>query len=273
MRFGGDRQVQEPRGVVLLRLRKLPTGDQLLGRELMDGLEHGKAGVGRRISIRSTPGGESDWYRGARRGRRRPGAADRSRSRHRLRRIEGPAAGKHRQSSEEGLLRRIEEIVTPGDRSPQRLLSLRAVPATSGEEREAAVETRQDRLRRQESHARRRQLDGEREAIQATTDGDDRFRVVFGQLEVALHRAGTIDEEADRLRGQRIVEPQRACRRDGSSRGGIGSSYSPEMWSGARLVTRTWMSGQWDRRSATSGDASTTCSKLSSTRSKRLGRR
>ena len=70
-------------------------------------------------------------------------------------------------------MRRLEEIVTPGDRSPQRLLSLRAVPATSGEERKPAVETRQDGLRRKESHARRRQLDGQRETIQATTDGDD----------------------------------------------------------------------------------------------------
>ena len=101
--------------------------------------------------------------------------------------------------------------MTPGDRSPQRLLSLRAVPATPGEEREPAVETRQDRLRWKESHARRRQLDGERETVQATTDGDDRLRVLFGQLEVALHRAGAIDEEADRLRGQRIVEAQRTC--------------------------------------------------------------
>ena len=127
-------------------------------------------------------------------------------ARHRLRRIERPAAGEHRQSPEEGLLRRIEQIMTPGDRPSQRLLSLREVPATSGEEREPAVETRQDRFRREESHARRRQLDGEREAVQATTDGDDRFRVLFGQLEVVLHRAGAIDEEADRLRGQRIVQ-------------------------------------------------------------------
>ena len=51
MRFGLDRQVQEPRRVVLLHLGKLATGNQLLGCKLMDGLQHGKAGVGRRISI------------------------------------------------------------------------------------------------------------------------------------------------------------------------------------------------------------------------------
>ena len=46
MRFGGERQLQEPRGVGLLHLRKLSASDQLLRRELVDGLEHGKARLG-----------------------------------------------------------------------------------------------------------------------------------------------------------------------------------------------------------------------------------
>jgi hypothetical protein len=51
------------------------------------------------------------------------------------------------------LLRRIEQVVAPSDRPAQRLLSLWEVSATAGEEREPAVEARQDRFRREESHA------------------------------------------------------------------------------------------------------------------------
>src|SRR5215207_424600 len=205
MRFGGDPQVKEPCGMALLRLRKLSTDDQLFGRELLDGLEHGEARIGPRIRFdrlleaNQTRVMESfetiedrHWGIGP--------EAD-----NRLRLIEGPAAGKYRQPSEQGLLRRIEEIMAPADRSPQRLLSLGSVPATASQEREAAVETRQDRLRGQQAHARRSQLDGEREAVQAAANGDNRFRIVFCELEVVLHRAGTIDEEANRFRCQRIV--------------------------------------------------------------------
>jgi hypothetical protein len=177
----------------------------------MDRLEHDKAGVGRRISAdRLLNADETGIVK------RVQAVEDRERwirpkADNRLRRIEGPAAGEHRQSPEEGLFRAIEEIMTPGDRSPQRLLSFRAVSATSDEECEAAVKSGQDRFRREQSHPRSRQLDGERETIQATTDGDDRFRVLFCKLEVALHRASAIDEEADRLRGQRSVEVQWTC--------------------------------------------------------------
>jgi hypothetical protein len=165
----------------------------------MDGLEHGKAGVCRPILtgrlLKADETGIVECIEAIEDRERRiaPEAC------HCLRRIERPAAGKHRQASEESLLRRLQEIVAPGDRPSQRLLSFRAVPATSGEERKPAVETRQDRFRREQSHPRSRQLDGERETIQATTDGDDRFRVLFCKLEVALHRASAIDEEADRL--------------------------------------------------------------------------
>src|SRR5829696_7680777 len=205
MRFGGACQVKEPCGMVLLRLGKLPTDDELFGRELLNGLEHGEARLSPRIRFDRLP--EANQARVMEsfetiedRDRRVGPEAD-----NRLRRIEGPAARKYRQPSEQGLLRRIEEIMAPADSPPQRLLSLGAVPTTASQEREAAVETRQDRLRGQQSHARRSQLDGEREAVQAAANGDNRFRIVFCELEVVLHRAGTIDEEANRFRRQRII--------------------------------------------------------------------
>jgi hypothetical protein len=59
----------------------------------------------------------------------------------------------------------------------------------------------------------------------------------------------------------------------GSVRGGTGYSCSPRTRSGARLVTNTTRSWHDTTSAATSGAASNTCSKLSSTRSKRLPRR
>src|SRR4051794_30499966 len=185
----------------LLRLGKLPTGDQLLTGKLADGLEHGEARLVPRIGIErlleANQTGIVECIE-AIKDRERWTSSE---ARHCFRRIERPAAGEHRQAAEERLLRGIEEVMTPGYSPAQCLLSLWEVPATSGEEREPAVETRQDRFRWEESHARRRQLDGEREAVQATADGNNRFRVVFGQLEAVLYRASAIDEEANRLRG------------------------------------------------------------------------
>src|SRR5215204_1092639 len=147
MRFGGDRQVKEPCGMALLRLHKLPAEDQLFGRELLDGLKHGEARIGPRIRFdRLLDANQTRVMESFEsiEDRHRP---IRPKADNRLRRFEGPAAGKYRQPSEQGLLRRIEEIVAPADRPPQRLLSLGAVPATASQEREAAVETRQDRFR------------------------------------------------------------------------------------------------------------------------------
>src|SRR5215218_705456 len=151
----------------LLRLSKLPTAGQLLGCELLNGLEHGEARIrriraGRLLKANQTRIVERFEAVQDRQRQMRPEVDDRPR------RIEGPAAGEDRQTPEEGLLRWIEEVVAPGDRPPQCLLSLRQVPATSGEEREPAVEPCQDRLRWEEPYPRRRQLDGKRETIQAT---------------------------------------------------------------------------------------------------------
>src|SRR5215207_4626476 len=126
----------------------------------MNGLQHGEAGVGRLISVgRLLKANETGIVESVETVEDREWWISREAD-DRLSRVEGPAAGEYRQSPEKRLIGAIEEIVTPGDRSPQRLLPLRAVPATSGEEGEATIETRQDGLRGKESHSRRRQLDG-----------------------------------------------------------------------------------------------------------------
>jgi hypothetical protein len=59
----------------------------------------------------------------------------------------------------------------------------------------------------------------------------------------------------------------------GSSRGGTGHSCSPRIRSGARLVTKTTRAGHDSISSATSDDAPSKCSRLSSTKSSRFSPR
>ena len=63
-------------------------------------------------------------------------------------------------------------------------------------------EASQDRVGVQQPGAGCRELDGEREAIQAPADLGDGGRVVLGQREVAADRSGAIDEELHR--GERL---------------------------------------------------------------------
>jgi hypothetical protein len=61
---------------------------------------------------------------------------------------------------------------------------------------EAVVETLRDVHDRERAHTRRRELDGERNSIEALADLGDRGFVGFRGLEGRLGRMGAIDEEA-----------------------------------------------------------------------------
>ena len=122
---------------------------------------------------------------------------------------------------------------------------------------------------RKDPHARGGQLDRQRQAIEPPADGGDVRRGCFGESEIGLDRLRALDEQADR-RSTREALPggsPRAWRSVGSDNGGTGSSRSPAIRSGSRLVTSTWTSGQAARRAETAGAAAVTCSKLSSSSS------
>src|SRR4029079_15417676 len=63
-----------------------------------------------------------------------------------------------RQAIDQPASARLEELIAPGDRSAQRLLALRQVTRPGGQDVELMIETRQDRIRRQDLDARRGEL-------------------------------------------------------------------------------------------------------------------
>jgi hypothetical protein len=76
-------------------------------------------------------------------------------------RLEPAAAAEHGQASEQPLLLVVQQLVTPFDRGPQRLLA-RVDAAAGPEQVEAPREALEQLLRREHAHARRRQLQRER---------------------------------------------------------------------------------------------------------------
>ena len=78
----------------------------------------------------------------------------------------------------------------------------RQVAGAAGEEVEPLLEPFEDRLRREQLHARGRELDREREPVEAAADPGDRRRVFVGELEAGLDRLRPVEEELDRGRAR-----------------------------------------------------------------------
>ena len=165
-----------------------------------------------------------------------------------LRRLERPAAGEDREARQSLLLMLLEQVVAPGDRRPQRLLSLGSIPGATREEREPLLQPREQGIRRQDLDARGRQLDRERQAVEAAADLGDG---AVGR-EVGPDGPGALVEEGDgvvvRQRRNRILLLQRQAERLAARR---------EQLEVARAATS----------SARRGAQSSTCSTLSSSRS------
>ena len=116
----------------------------------------------------------------------------------RLRRLEGASADEDGQAPKEPLLRRGEQIVTPGDGVAHRLLAGRKISPAAGQNDQAALQTRQQRGRRKHFDPGRGELDGERQSIETTTDRRDRGGILSREGKRFLHRLRARDEELDR---------------------------------------------------------------------------
>ena len=171
---------------------------------------------------------------------------------HRLGRRQVATAGEHRQPLEDALLVVEEQLVAPVDDGAQRLLARQRRARPAGEQAEPIVEPGGDLRDRERPGAGGRQLDGERQPVEAGADvGDHRVR-------------GRRRARAARRR------PRRARRRgataSSAASGGTGQMVSPPTRSPSRLVARSRRPGQRrSRSSATSAAVVITCSQLSST--------
>lgn len=75
------------------------------------------------------------------------------------------------------------------------------------EKPEPIVEPRRDVLRRHRAHARRRELDRERQPVQAPADLRDGGGIVRGEIEVGTHRARPLDEQPHRFHPRHLFDP------------------------------------------------------------------
>ena len=102
----------------------------------------------------------SDFSTSARggRGRRVP--------RDRLGRLQGPAAGEHREPAQQHALRLGQQVMAPVDQRPQGLLTGQRGATAAGEQPETVVEPGGDLLHGQHADPRRRQLDRQRDPVE-----------------------------------------------------------------------------------------------------------
>ena len=114
-----------------------------------------------------------------------------------LDRFEREAAHEHAQPREQVLLGVVEQAVAPEDRVAHGLLALGQVGPARSRELERVVEAAKQVLRLHQLDARGRELDRQRQAVQAVTDLRHGRRVVLIDLEVGTHRLGAVDEKAD----------------------------------------------------------------------------
>jgi hypothetical protein len=101
-----------------------------------------------------------------------------------LRGLECESTGEDAQTSEEELLRRIEQIVGPVDECAQRLLPWHRIAISARKELEPVVEPVADLLDAQNTDASRSELECERDAVESSTDLAHLRRVVIGQGEL-----------------------------------------------------------------------------------------
>ena len=157
-----------------------------------------------------------------------------------LRGLQGEAAGKDRQAPEHRSLIRVEEVIAPGDRVAQRLVPGRRFAGAAHQQRQPRIQTRQERLRGEHLAARRRQLDRQRQPVEAAAELRDGARVLVCQGKVGFDLAGALGEQPDRrvpaqIRGRcrgmcapaaAAVEQETPARRPGAA--------APGSWQGPR---------------------------------------
>ncbi len=116
--------------------------------------------------------------------------------------VEGERSREHRQAAEHRLLGRVEQVVRPLDGGEQCLVA-RFGASPRGEQREALVETGRDIGQCHGSDPGCRQLDGERNAVEAPADLDDRRHGRRREAKSGLRGDRPVDEQPDAGRPHR----------------------------------------------------------------------
>src|SRR3954447_21423609 len=96
-----------------------------------------------------------------------------------------------------GLLGGREQVVGPGDRIAERLMTSGEIARATGQQGQTVFQPTQERGGRQHAAPWSRELDREWKSIEAATDRDDVCRVVPGQRESGCLGAGALSKEGN----------------------------------------------------------------------------
>jgi hypothetical protein len=121
-------------------------------------------------------------------------------------RLEGAAADEHAELAEQRLLVRSEQPVAPADGSPQGLVALGLVRPARDQQVQCVAEPRHQHLRRQHLHPGGRELDGQRQAVQASADLGHRRGVLGSEGPARPHGFGAQDEQRYRRCARQLVD-------------------------------------------------------------------
>src|SRR5262249_58555645 len=113
-------------------------------------------------------------------------------------RLQRETPGENGEAAQHGLLDRWEEVVAPVESRPQGLVARERRAVAPREESKPIVEMCSDLVHPEGGGPSRRQLDGERDPIEASTDRPRDRRGSRVRREARLHRSGPGDEQTDR---------------------------------------------------------------------------
>jgi hypothetical protein len=113
--------------------------------------------------------------------------------------VEREAADEHAQRVERGLLVGGEQRVAPVDHVAERAVPRLGVARVGAQQVEPVLEPPEQGARREQPRARRRELEGERESVEAAAHRGDVAGVLVGEGEVGTAGAGALHEQAHRL--------------------------------------------------------------------------
>jgi hypothetical protein len=103
----------------------------------------------------------------------------------------------------------VEQADAPAHRCTELVLALRHVHRACPERIERSGQAAHERIGFEQSRARGGELDGERQALQASADLDDRSGVGGRQSEVGPHGSGAVEEQGHGRRRRQVVDRHR----------------------------------------------------------------
>src|SRR5262249_23621720 len=127
----------------------------------------------------------------------------------RSRRFQSKTAGEDRQDAQHDALGFGKKLVAPVERRPQRLVAWQCRAATLGEKIETVVEPSSELLHPERRGAGRRQLDGERDAVELPTDRRYGRGGLLVRGEMRVRRLRPRNEQRDRAVPQHVPQRRR----------------------------------------------------------------